>query len=152
MTAPSQLRLMPTSWTELRALLKAPLDELSLAQSFARYFVVGGLSFAVYFVLFTVAFYLGLHYTAAGASAFVVATWFNYMLSIRFVFASGHHSRGREVALTYLVSGLGLLINQAVLAGLVELAGLHPLIAACGATVVVFAWNFTARHLWVFPA
>jgi putative flippase GtrA len=151
-TAPLRPPGMPTSVAELRALLARPLSELTTMQRFLRYFVVGGLAFVIYFSLFSAMFYVGIHYLVAGAIAFILATAFNYWLSIRFVFASGYHSRGREVVLIYLVSTLGLVINQGVLTGLVEYIGFHPIPAACGATIVVFAWNFFARHLWVFPA
>jgi len=151
-TAPPRTPVVPTSVAELRALLARPLSKLTAMQRFVRYFVVGGLAFVVYFSLFSAMFYGGIHYLIAGAFAFILATAFNYWLSIKFVFVSGYHSRGREVVLIYLVSTLGLVINQGVLTGLVEYVGFHPIPAACGATVVVFAWNFLARHLWVFPA
>ena len=161
-------RLFPTSWADLRDMAAMPLDQLPFAHRFARYFVVGGLAFLIDLAVFRAGtFYLGFHYLLAGTVSFFVATAFNYFLSIRFVFASGYHSKRREVALVYVVSAIGLLINLAALTALIELAQLdqllaslgdalkvaqlHQLVAKAGASAMVLVWNFTARHLWVFP-
>jgi putative flippase GtrA len=128
------------------------LARLPLTHRFGRYFIVGGISAASDWGLFSALFFLGLHYLVAGTISFVLVVFLNYLLSIRFVFQRGYHSRRREIALIYLVSGVGLIIHLAALAALIEYAGLHPVIAKIGASATGLAWNFTARHLWVFPA
>jgi putative flippase GtrA len=150
MSGDARHRALPTSWSELCAMARTPLHELSIVQKFARYFLVGGASAVVDYSIFAALFYLGLHYLAAAAISFVVAVAFNYVLSIRFVFQTGRHSKHREILLIYLVSGVGIALNLAILAGVVEWAGLHPLIGKLVGTAAVLGWNFTARHFWIF--
>ena len=123
-------------------------------QRIARYFVVGGVAACVDIGLFMLfAQYFGLPYLRVSAASFVVATLVNYLLSIRFVFVSGQRFRRRwEVALVFLVSGIGLVLNQAILAFCVESLKLSLLFSKLAATGVVFFWNYFARRVLVFGA
>ena len=95
----------------------------------------------------------GLPYLRVAAGSFVAATLVNYFLSVRFVFVSGaRFARRWEVVLVFLVSGVGLAINQMILAACVELGGFGLLFAKLTATGVVFFWNYLARRLFVFGA
>ena len=96
---------------------------------------------------------MGLPYLRVAAGSFVVATLVNYFLSVRFVFVSGARFRRRwEIALVFLVSAVGLAINQLILAACVELGGFPLLFAKLTATGVVFFWNYLARRRFVFGA
>jgi putative flippase GtrA len=149
-TAPPRPPIVPTSIAELRALLARPLSELTGLQRFVRYFVVGGVATVVDYGLFASLFYLGIHYIVAATISFVFAVAVNYVLSIRFVFESDGTARHREIVLIYLVSGIGIAINLAILAVLVEWAQFHPLIGKLVGTALVLGWNFSARHFWIF--
>lgn len=124
------------------------------AKRIARYFAVGGVAACVDISLFMFfAQYMGLPYLRVSAASFVVATLVNYLLSIRFVFVSGQRFRRRwEVALVFLVSGIGLGINQAILAFCVEGLKFSLLFSKLVATGVVFFWNYFARRVFVFGA
>ena len=117
----------------------------------SRYFVVGGVSALIDWLIFSAFLYWAdVHYLAAAAASFVCATSLNYLLSIKYVFNSGRHSRHAEITLVFLVSGVGVLVHLSIIALSVEFAGLHPLIGKVIATAAVFGWNFAARHLWIF--
>jgi putative flippase GtrA len=120
----------------------------------ARYFVVGGVAAVVdigLFMLFAQA--LGFPYLRVAPATFVIATLVNYWLSIRFVFVSGARFRRRwELALVFVVSAVGLLLNQAILALAVEELGAALLLAKLLATGMVFFWNYFARRVLVFGA
>ncbi len=120
----------------------------------ARYFLVGGTAACVdigLFMLFAGLF--GLPYLRVAAGTFVVATFVNYLLSVRIVFVSGlRFTRGWEVALVFAVSAIGLALNQLILSLGVEQAGLALLPAKLVATGVVFFWNYLARRLLIFGA
>ena len=74
----------------------------------------------------------------------------NYTLSIKHVFTSGVRFKKRdEITLVFLVSAIGLAINQAILFLLIY-AGIMILMAKAGATGAVFLWNYSARHQFVF--
>ena len=124
------------------------------ARRIARYFVVGGVSAVVDISLFMLfAQGLGLPYLRVSAATFVVATLVNYWLSVRFVFVSGARFRRRwEVALVFAVSGVGLVLNLAILALAVERLGAGLLASKLLATGTVFFWNYFARRLLVFGA
>lgn len=117
-----------------------------------RYFLVGGAAAAVdigWFFIF--AKLAGFNYLAVAPLGFVLATWVNYQLSVRHVFRSGiRFSRGREIILVYVISAVGLLVNQAVLYGLVDQLGVELMLAKVTATVTVFFWNFGARNNYLF--
>jgi putative flippase GtrA len=117
-----------------------------------RYLFVGGAAALVDFVLFAALVKLsGLAWYYAAMVSFTLATLVNYMLSIRFVFESGaRFAKQHEIALVFLASAMGLMVNQAALYGLIALAGLNPLLSKAGATGAVFFWNFAARHKFIF--
>jgi putative flippase GtrA len=118
----------------------------------ARYFVVGGAAACVdigLFLLFAQQF--GLPYLRVAAATFVIATLVNYFLSVRYVFVSGVRFRRRwEIALVFVVSAIGLAVNQAILALAVEVARMGLLPAKVSATGAVFFWNYFARRRYVF--
>lgn len=117
-----------------------------------RYFFVGGIAALVdfgSFVFLIEVFRLGWFWAAL--IGFVLATAVNYLLSVRHVFESGiRFSRRHEVALVFLVSALGLLLNQTMLYLLIDQQGLNVFLAKVLAMGVVFVWNFTARSRFVF--
>lgn len=117
-----------------------------------RYFLVGGAAACVDFVLFAVlvkAF--GIGWLGAGTFSFCIATATNYFLSIRHVFRSGaRFEKSHELVLVFIVSAVGLVINQGVLALLVEGQGTDVLLSKISATGSVFFWNYGARHHFIF--
>jgi len=118
-----------------------------------RYFFVGGAAAATDFALFA----LGVvvlgeeHWFAAGMFSFIVATAVNYALSIRIVFVAGvRFTRTHEIMLVFLVSLVGLAVNQTALWFFYKLAGVHILISKCLATATAFVWNFIGRNNFIF--
>jgi putative flippase GtrA len=120
----------------------------------ARYFAVGGAAACVDIGLFMLfAQRLGFPYLRVAAGSFVAATLVNYVLSVRFVFVSGARFAKRwELALVFVVSAVGLGVNQLILAACVEVAHFSLLLAKVTATGVVFFWNYLARRFLVFGA
>ena len=119
-----------------------------------RYFFVGGVAAAfdigIFFLFAKVA---GYDYLLVGCVGFLIATAVNYVLSVKHVFRSGvRYSKGKEIALVYLVSMVGLAINQLVLYLLIDKMGSEMMLAKLAATGVVFFWNFSVRHFIVFRA
>jgi len=120
----------------------------------ARYFFVGGVAACVDIGLFMLgAQVMGLPYLRVGAVSFILATLVNYFLSIRLVFVSGARFAKRwEIVLVFVVSAVGLALNQAILAAAVERAGTSLIFGKLAATATVFFWNYFARRLLVFGA
>lgn len=119
----------------------------------ARYFVVGGASATVDFALFGILLLiLGQpSWFVAALISFVVATAFNYVLSVRMVFSAGvRFAKRHEIILVFVASLVGLAVNQLALWLLYQIAGWNVLIAKCAATGTAFLWNFTARNSFIF--
>jgi len=119
----------------------------------ARYLVVGGASAAVDFALFgALLLMLGTSsWFVAGLLSFVVATAFNYALSVRMVFSAGvRFAMRHEIALVFLASLVGLAVNQCALWLAYQVAGWNVLVAKCIGTASAFVWNFSVRNSFIF--
>src|SRR5258708_19742914 len=95
----------------------------------AKYVVIGGLSalaeWSVFWLLLKVA---SLHYIAAAIVAFVVATFVNYLLCVRTIFASKTKSLWKDAPMVYIPSLLPLAVNLSTLPPLVPPLPLHPIL------------------------
>lgn len=120
----------------------------------AKYFFIGGVAAAIDISIFFVfAKLAGLNYLAVGAVGFVVATFVNYGLSIRYVFKSGvRFTKGKEVFFVYAISAGGLAINQLLLFAAIDLMNIEMMLSKLFATTAVFFWNYYIRSHFVFSA
>ena len=127
------------------------LLETDFVRKFWLYFAVGGTCAAMDWALFALFLYgADLYYLLSATISFVIATGVNYVLSVRYVFEIGRRSRRELIVLVYIASGVGILINLAVLSGLIEVVGLHPMLAKVVGTGSAFGWNFASRYFWIF--
>ena len=116
-----------------------------------KYFLVGGVCALLEWSIFAFFLYgLEQHYLISGTLSFLLGTAANYFLSVRFVFGTGLRARNERIALLYLVSVIGIAFNLTVLAIVIDLIGLHEMVAKVLATGAVFGWNFVARYYYVF--
>lgn len=117
-----------------------------------RYLLVGATAAIVdwiFYWLFINAFLL--HYIVAATFSFILATSVNYVLSKKWAFRNiGKFGRLTEFSLVFLVSAVGLLINQVALFVLIELFTLHYMLSKIAATGIVFFWNFSLRKNYIF--
>ena len=119
-----------------------------------NYFFVGAIAAAIDISIFSVAVKVfGLPWFPVALFSFVLATAANYVLSIRHVFQSGaRFKKAAEVSLVFLVSGIGLLINQSVLWLFIERLATDPVLSKFVATAVVFFWNYGMRSSYIFKS
>ena len=117
-----------------------------------KYFFVGGAAAVVDIGLFFLfAKLLDYNYLIVGCIGFTIATALNYFLSISFVFRSGvRFTRKTELSFIYVVSLVGLALNQMILFALVERLGAELMFSKAVATGAVFLWNFSARNSLIF--
>ena len=118
----------------------------------ARYFLVGGTAAAVDIGIFAIfAKTLGYNYLVVGAVGFMLGVMVNYLLSVRHVFESGaRFKKHEEIGWVYLISGVGLLVNQLVLYVGIDQLGMEMMLTKLFATGSVFFWNYGARAHFVF--
>lgn len=114
---------------------------------FIRSLVVSGVAVMVNFGgSFVLEEKAGLYYLLSAALSFFMGVIVNYRLSVKWVFATRKlGSRHIEFVVFVIITGVGLVLNLAIIAGLVELAGSSYWLALTAATVVVFFWNFLMR-------
>jgi putative flippase GtrA len=129
-----------------------PITTAANRNRVVRYFVIGGISAAMDFVLFAVLIKnFGVKWYYANVVSFTLVNLIHYALSVRLVFESGtRFAKHQEILLTFLASVVGLLVNQLALYVLVSFLGLGVLIAKIGATGTTFFWNYMARQSFIF--
>jgi putative flippase GtrA len=92
-----------------------------------------------------------LHYLVAASFGFVAGTLLAWALSVRFVFRYRRCPSARqELAMFAAIGGLGLAINAAVIAIVVEVLGQHYLVGKACAAVVTFGFNYGLRRALLF--
>jgi putative flippase GtrA len=119
---------------------------------FIKYFFVGGIAAIVNLLVFFIfAKLLQFNYFIIGALAFIIATFVNYILSIRYVFKSGtRFEKKKELFWVYIVSAIGLAENEVVLYIFINLLHVEIMISQIMAIGAVFIWNYIARNSFVF--
>ena len=128
------------------------LTELFISENFRFKSEISKHGLMVDFVIFAVfAKYLGFNYLIVGAVGFILATTINYFMSVRHVFESGvRFSFHKEFLLVFVVSLVGLILNQIVLLAGIGWLGWEMLFVKVCATGSVFFWNFSARSQFIF--
>ena len=118
----------------------------------ARYLVVGTVATAIDFgCLFLLEGHMPL--LVANTIAFLVANVANFLLAHAWVFGQPFDgSIGAQYAKVFMVSLVGLALNDAVVWGGVVLLALPLFWSKVIATGVALAWNFMARARWVYRA
>ncbi len=117
-----------------------------------KYFIVGSVAAITDISLFYIfAKLLELNYFLVAFFSYTIATFVNYILSIRFVFKSGiKYSKKAEIILIYLISGIAIFINQLSLYILVNLLFIKLITSKIIATVITFFWNYYMRNNFIF--
>ena len=128
---------------------RGPVKKL-IAQ-FMKFGVVGFIAFLIdYGLLAFCTEILHINYLISATIGFTVSVVFNYLASMRYVFAHKEDmSRRREFIIFVILSVIGLIINNACLWAGVELLGWHYLIVKIGATAIVMIWNFVTRKIFL---
>ena len=117
-----------------------------------RYFFVGGIAAAIDISSFGIfASYLKFPWFIVSVITFIIATFANYFLSIRFVFESGsRYKKHQEILGVFIVSTLALLLNQMFLYLFIEKMNIHLIISKCITTSMLFLWNYYGRKRFIF--
>ena len=98
-------------------------------------------------------FCFGMDAVLSASISFVVSVIFNYVASMRFVFTRRDDlSRRREFIIFVVLSVVGLVINEIIMAAGVAVLGDSALmitVTKLVATVIVMVWNFFSRKKWL---
>lgn len=117
-----------------------------------KYFFVGVVAALTDISLFYIfAKLLGYNYLIVAFFSFIIATFVNYILSIKYVFKSGiKFSKKKEISLIYVISGIALIINQVSLYILIDLITVEITLSKVIATIITFFWNYFIRRNYIF--
>ena len=132
---------------------RGPLPALSpLVEQMLKYGLASAAALAVdYGLVVALTELAGVHYLVSSAAGFCCGAVVAYGLSVRFVFQERRvANRGLEFALFVAIGVLALGLNQLLLMGLVEGAGLNYALAKLPVVGVVFLFNFLVRKLVLF--
>ena len=121
----------------------------NLIKQIMKFGVVGALAFVIDFGTMTsLTEVFGVPYLASTTIGFIVSVIFNYLASMRFVFAHKEDmSRRREFIIFIVLSVIGLGLNDLLMFLGVDLVGIDYRITKIIATAVVMVYNFVSRKL-----
>lgn len=123
-----------------------------LFQQFISYVAVGGIAFVVDFgALYFLTEHLGFHYLLSATIGFLAGLVVNYLLCISLIFDFRAIERtSHEFGLFAGIGIAGLLLNNAMIWLLTEVAGCHYLLSKLLAAALVLVFNFTLRRRLLF--
>lgn len=120
-----------------------------LIEQIMKFGVVGVICFVIdYGLMIYLTEVVGLDYLLSSGISFSVSVIVNYILSLKFVFETGHGWNKAVEFLVFLVlSVIGLGINQILMWICVDKIGIYYMISKVGVTGVVMVYNFVTRKL-----
>lgn len=111
----------------------------------ARYFWLVCVGYAIDLASYIGLVELGAHLYAAYVASFAVGTVCNVLLLRRF-FAAGRHPFGKDLALTMASNGAAILLAMGIYIALMQLLGVHHVIAKILSNGVSFLVNYYVRR------
>lgn len=122
-----------------------------LIEQIMKFGIVGFLAFCLDYGLFLLlANVFGVHYLVSSATSFIISTVFNFVCSMRFVFAGKEgQTRTQQFIIFFVLSLIGLGLNQLILWLCVEWLLIPSWIGKLVATAVVMVFNFVTRKIFL---
>lgn len=137
---------------------------MKLLTQIFKFAIVGGISFVIDFLVYGFTCnVLHIHYIIAGILGFTISVIANYILSMKFVFASKENmSKQSEFTIFVVLSVIGLILNSVILYICIDLIYINwpwiqifvdieamNLIAKVVATGIVMVYNFVTRKIFL---
>ena len=115
-----------------------------------RFVFVGGLSTGIDFCLFLFATeVLEIPYYISNIISFTISLIASYILSMRYVFKEKEGvSRTKQIIMFFVLSIIGLGLNQLILVLLTDVLGLYYVLSKVTAIAIVMVWNFLSKKVY----
>lgn len=136
---------------DLKGLFLSPTNNSFI--QFFRYVFVGGVATVVdWGVLFLLTEYLNVYHLVSAVFAFVAGLITNFVLSKQFVFNANvaKTTPVMEFIAYALIGVMGLGLTEAIMFGCTDLLSWHYMLSKVIATVLVLAWNYLSRKLFLY--
>ncbi len=116
-----------------------------------KFIIVGGVATIIDFAsIFVFKEYLHIPVLIANTLAFCIATVYNYIASIRWVFTVDESKNKKKTFVTFVVfSAIGLVLNDLIMWLTMELFNMYYILAKIVATCFVMVFNFITRKLFL---
>lgn len=134
---------------------KITLDKIGFKQSkriiqFFEFMFVGGTGVFINYLIFLAALFYSLHYSIAGALAFIGALHWNFFWNREITFSKSTKSLRHQYKYFTMVNIGGFLIYEFLLFALIEGIGMWAVAANLVAITGGFLWNFTGSEKLAF--
>lgn len=123
-----------------------------LTPELIRYLVMAVVLVGVEILTFQLLIWVGFSYVVATPASMILAIILNWYFSQAFVFKNRPHTPAMEFTLVVIASVIGIALQLAVTAFVVEIIRAAPLTGKLLAICVTFFWNFWFRKKYVFYA
>lgn len=115
-----------------------------------KFGIVGVIATVIDFGIMNLLHYgLGLNILIANTSGFIISLIFNYLASMKYVFAHKEGMSRREFIIFVVLSVIGLALNDGIVLALNAGLGLEANIAKICATALVMVYNFVTRKIFL---
>lgn len=123
---------------------------MSIAVQFQRFFVAGGISTLIAYVILGVLVEgLGWNPVWSSATGFVISCFVNYWINHQITFG-GHAPHRTAVPRFILLALVGLVLNTGIMKFCWSVLGIHYFLSQIIATGTVFLWNFVIARTLIF--
>ena len=121
-----------------------------LVKQIFRFTLIGGIAFLIdSTILFILTDYVGVHYLISSMISYTVSVIFNYIMSILWVFDVNKKQTRRDIVIFFILSLIGLGINQLIMYISVDLMNIYYMISKVISTALVMVYNFITRKKFV---
>jgi len=138
-------------WRALYCILKYNLPRVPIAIQFFFYIFIGGFSAIINFLLFMALYRLGQGVAASALTAFFIAAFVNYYLSIKLLFR--HRAKWKtftEIAVFLMIVSVVGLIDMYCTRFFISVR-IPPSLSKLISTAIGLVLNFAGRRFFVFP-
>lgn len=119
---------------------------------FLRFAAVGAIgTVAHYALLLTLVEVAGVRPVAGSVAGFLLGALVNYLLNRSFVFRSERH-HVEALPRFFAIAAIGLCGNAVLMYALVDLTGVHYVLAQVITTCLLLCWHYAGNARWTFTA